>query len=202
MAVVTRIAGPTTPTQMVRKIQAAIDAYSPDIDRIRAQRAVQAADREIRAMQESAYERSLAADRAKAEKRRQELQAAQDIEMQDLKREQWRRWRRGQLKDEPMIEEGGARVSIRMADGERVVRRFGRGWEVKEVYDFVETREVEGWEGVQRPEGYRHEYKFRVCGVMPRKVIMPDEGTVEECGLWPSGNLVVEEVDDDEEEED
>jgi FAS-associated factor 2 len=201
MAVVSKIQGAScTPTSIVRKFAAAIDAYSPDIDRIRAQRAAQEADRAIRQMQEDAYQASLAVDRARAEKRREEARKAEEIEMTELKREEWRRWRRRELREEPDVK-GSARVSIRLADGERVVRRFDKNWSIEEVYAFVETREVEGWENASKPKGYEHEYRFRVCGVMPRKVFSDTEETIEECGLWPSGNLVVEEVDDESDEE-
>lgn len=51
-----------------------------------------------------------------------------------------------------------------------------------------------------RPEGYEHEFMFRLVVPYPRKVIDCGGTLVKnESGLWPSGSIVVEEIEEDEE---
>jgi FAS-associated factor 2 len=173
---------------------------------------VQAADREIRDQQNSAYEASLARDRQRARERkeaeerrkREEAEAAkraEEIEMVERKKEMWKRWRASKIpKEEPTG--SVTRIQIRTADGQRIVRKFEKETAMEEVYAFVECMDVDRdllSNGLSQPEGYEHVYPFRLVSMMPRKVFSPHEGTVGEH-LWPSGNLVVEAVDGDEEE--
>lgn len=211
MSVVARVTGAVTPSAFTQKLQNALNTHSPALERIRAQRAAQAADRLIRDMQNSAYEASLARDRQRARERREVEEAARRVQEQAERRaaeaaalarnqEQWRKWRASNMPPEP--KEGAvARVSIRTPDGERVLRRFESTTSMEEVYAFVDCLGVECERGEARPVGYEHEYSFRLVSPMPRKVYLPDETTVGQ-ELWPNGNLVVESlVDDDDDEE-
>ncbi|KAI5783605.1 hypothetical protein EDC01DRAFT_212884 [Geopyxis carbonaria] len=212
MSVVARLVGPTPAPAFVAKLRAAVATHEPALAAIRANRVAQQADRAIREEQNSAYELSLARDRQRAQERRAAeereraeaaaaAKAAAEAEELARKRSAWRRWRKATLLQEPAAEAEVARVSVRTADGERVVRRFGKEVGMEEVYAFVETLDMDDEEvGGERPEGYEHEYRFRLASVMPRKEYAPDAGTVGEY-LWPSGNLVVEMVGDDEDEE-
>lgn len=210
MSVVARLAGVTTAQGFVQKMQAAVERYRPALERIRGERAARDFDRRMREEQESAYEQSLALDRQRAQERRaaeeaerrkvEEAEKARvEKEIRAGKREQWRKWRAGRIEAEPTE---GARVSIRTAEGERIVRKFPKEARLEEVYAFVECMGVDA-DGAEEPSGYKHEYSFRLCSMMPRKVYEPEVGTVGEV-LWPSGNLVVESLgeDDDEEDED
>ena len=119
------------------------------------------------------------------------------------KRSQWRRWRAARIAEEP-TDGAVARVSIRTADGNRIIRKFAKEAQMEEVYAFVECLDLVGGEkvGGEKPHDYEHEYDFRLVSVMPRKEFDPAErGTVGEH-LWPSGNLVVESVHELEESDD
>jgi len=211
MSVVARVAGVVTPAAFTQKLQNALNTHSPALERIRAQRAVQAADRQLRDMQNSAYEASLARDRQRARERREAEEAARRAQEEEERQaaeaaalarnqEQWRKWRASNMRPEPR-EGAVARVSIRTTDGERVVRRFEKTTSMEEVYAFVDCLGVGCEEGEAKPVDYEHEYSFRLVSPMPRKVFLPDETTVGQ-ELWPSGNLVVESLlDDDEYEE-
>jgi FAS-associated factor 2 len=207
MSVVSRVIGTCTPAAFTQKLLTAINTHSPALDRIRTQRAAQAADRQIRDQQNSAYEASLARDRQRAAERKAAEEAARRAEAEAArlaaeastlvaKREQWRRWRASTLSREPEEGTPAARVSIRTADGKRVVRKFSKEARMEEVYAFVECMDVEDANS-ERPSGYQHSYGFRLVSVMPRKVFGPESGTVGD-GLWPSGNLVVEALDEEE----
>jgi len=208
MSVVARIVGNPGPEAFVQKLQNAVDTHTPALERIRAERVAQAADRAIREEQNSAYEASLARDRERARERREAeerrkreeeetARRAQEAEALERKREQWRKWRASVLPNEP-TDGQVARVSIRMEDGQRIIRKFAKETKMEEVYAFVECVGLERpEERVAEPSEYDHTYRFRLVSVMPRKVFNPEDGSVGE-DLWPSGNLVVESLDDEE----
>ena len=217
MSVVCKVAGPCAADAFVGRLAAAIDAHAPALARIRDQRAVHDANRLIRDQQNSAYEASLARDRQRAAERRAADEAAARAEADAArraaeasslarKREQWRRWRAHNLAAEPAATPA-ARVSIRTADGKRVVRRFASDASMEEVYDFVECLDVprdgeaDGGLPLQPPSDYTHRYAFRLVSVMPRQVFEPHTDTTVADGLWPSSNLVVEALDDDDDDD-
>lgn len=210
MSVICRIAGPTPQNAFLRKLQTAIDNHSPSLDGVRTQRATQAADRAIREEQQSAYERSLQADRERA-RREQEAEEAERRKREDDERArrekeekirkagEWRRWKKANLQGEPAG--GGVRVSIRTVDGQRIIRKFASDAPMEEVYAFVECLEVdEEKAGSEKPKDYNHEFGFRLVGMMPRTVYEPDQKSVEKC-LGGHANLVVEPLDVDSEED-
>lgn len=213
MSVVARVTGTVPPAAFTQKLLTAINAHSPALDHIRATRATQAADRQIRDQQNSAYEVSLARDQQRVQERKAAEEAARRAEAEAKraaaesaslaeKKAQWRRWRASKIMQEPS-EGPVARVSIRTADGKRIIRKFTKDAGMEDVYAFVECLDLLEDEkiGDEHPKDYEHEYDFRLASVMPRKVFDPKEtGTVGDH-LWPSGNLVVESVDDEDEDE-
>jgi FAS-associated factor 2 len=168
----------------------------------------------MRDEQDAAYERSLARDRERARlKREQEAREKQRGE-RAAKRDEWRLWRAARLAaSEPSddSEKGGApaaRVSVRMLDGERVVRRFEAGAAVEEVYALVECWPLLSGPAAPlskeagRPEGYEHKYGFRLVSPMPRVVLgVEDAGSIGER-IGRSANLIVEAAGDEDDEDD
>ena len=195
------------------KLQAAMRQHGQELERVRRQRAEQDASRNLRQEQESAYERSLAQDREKARKRKEEAAAKEKAEREEREREeekaekarklaQWRRWRAQSIPAEPGAEvKDAVRISIRLSSGERVVRKFAADAELEELYAFVECydemrSEVVVEKEVPEPEGYEHEYGFRLVSPMPREVYELGKegggGLKERIGR--SGNLIVEKI--------
>ncbi len=224
MGIVKRLVGPTTAEAYLSGIQTAIAKYAPDLDGVRAERAAAELARGLREQQDSAYERSLAADRERARQRKEAAAAAAAAEKKALEkaeaaarlkemRQRWRKWRVSTLAPEP---EAGAKDTVRLALNMpassgvgRVVRRFARQTTVEEVYAFVECYDLVGQEGEEGdgeveekpPAGYEHRYGFRIASVMPRETFEPSgEVTVGEK-MGRGGNLVVEEGDSDDEDE-
>ncbi|CAZ79690.1 unnamed protein product [Tuber melanosporum] len=221
MSVVSRIVGPTPPQTLVSKLTAAIMTHSETLERARATRAVHEAGRAIREQQNSAYELSLARDREIARARREEAERkAREEELARARADEkvllaknrtaWRQWRATTI---PKVEPTGkdtARVSIRLRNGERVIRRFNGDANMEEVYAFVECLEYLNESATnektpEKPSGYTHEYGFKLVSPMPRQVYQlqsekgGSESAVKDC-LWPTASLVVE-VDDDEDDE-
>ncbi|KAF1835823.1 hypothetical protein BDW02DRAFT_567584 [Decorospora gaudefroyi] len=227
MGIATRIAGPVAPAQYISKLRAAMQTHTEPLNRVRNQRAEQQATRNIREQQNSAYERSLAADREKARKKKEEAERKAQEEKQALQREQaaeryardlkqWRRWRASTLAAEPVAapDKDVVRISLRMPNAERVVRRFESDALIEdlyafvECYDFLKPREEQEEEedvdvsNVEKPEGFVHEYKFLLVSPMPREVYdVQTGGTIKER-IGRSGNLIVERLHLEEEEED
>lgn len=231
MSIVKRLAGLVSPATYLAEIQTAINRYSPDLTAARAERAIQEASRNVRAEQDSAYERSLALDRERVRQRREAEAAARDAEkraaeeaaaaerLAELRRE-WRRWRATTVAPEPGPEVRDAvRLALKMPEGDegapgRVVRRFAPDATVEDLYAFVECHDLLGADGevdekapAGPPDDYKHEYDFRVVSLMPRVVYEPDvdgAATLKDK-IGRGGNLIVEKIvaedDDDEEDE-
>lgn len=215
MSTVARLTGLQPASAFVAKLRTATAQHSQALDRVRATRNEQQATRNLREEQNSAYERSLAQDRERARQRR-EAEAAQKraeeearakakaAEKEAQKIGQWKRWRAQKLPQEPGPEtKDAARVSIRLTNGERVVRRFAADAEMEELYAFVECYDVSGAEEdvVQAPAGYQHKYNFRLVSPMPRAVYDIDAGGTVGRRVGRSGNLIVEPISDEEDEE-
>jgi len=220
MGIAARVAGPTTPQQYIAKLRQAMQQHTEPLNRVRSQRAEQQATRNIREQQNSAYERSLAADREKARKKKEEAERKAREEKEALEREQaieryaqnlaqWRKWRAASIRSEPSPEEKDiVRISLRMPNAERVVRKFAADAHIEELYAFVECYDIlqseEGaQEKVEEPKDFEHEYKFQLVSPMPREVYeLKTGGTIKER-IGRSGNLIVERTDlEDEEDED
>jgi FAS-associated factor 2 len=219
MSVILRLTGLMAPSAWVANMQQTMEQYSAQLADARAARAAQHAERSIRQEQDSAYERSLARDRERARQRREEeaararaLQEAQEAalaaERYVASLEKWRRWRAQHIAPEPGPEvKDSVRIAIRLKH-ERVTRRFKADTPLEELYAFVECydmlqeEEVATQHGdIPEPEGFDHEYKFQLVSPMPRIIYsVADGGTILDK-VGRSGNLIVEYIDGDEDEE-
>ncbi|KAL2136815.1 hypothetical protein VTI74DRAFT_1029 [Chaetomium olivicolor] len=220
MGIVKRLVGPMAPESYLTGIQTAITKYGPDLNGVRAERAAQEMARNLRDQQDSAYERSLAADRERARQKREAAAAAAEAEkrareeaeaaarLEEL-RQRWRKWRAATVAPEP---DAGAKDAVRLAlnmpassGAGRVIRRFASSTSVEELYAFVECYDLlqeESREEIpEKPEGYEHKYGFRIASVMPRETYEPSETTTVGETMGRGGNLVVEEISPEEEEE-
>ncbi|KAI2604978.1 uncharacterized protein GGS25DRAFT_502877 [Hypoxylon fragiforme] len=227
MSIVKRLAGPLSPSNYLAEIQTAIHKYAPDLAAVRAERSAQEVARSLRTEQDSAYERSLARDRERARQRREaeaakvlaEKKAREEAEAAEHRArqcEQWRRWRTTTISPEPDAKADPkdiVRLALKMPDGAssagRVIRKFASETTVEELYAFVEcydllqnSEEADEEKAADKPEGYEHQYKFRIVSPMPRVVYEPDETATLGDKIGRSGNLIVEEIIPDDEESD
>jgi FAS-associated factor 2 len=170
-----------------------------------------ARDRE-RARQRKEAEAAAAAAEKKA---REETEAAERRERQ---KQQWRRWRATTVKPEPETSadpKDVVRLALMMPTAGRIVRRFSARTSVEELYAFVEcydilttNPELNGEDEkrvvnededenevdlpAEKPEGYVHEYGFRIASPLPRVVYEPTEPITLGERIGRSGNLIVE----------
>lgn len=224
MTVISRLTGTMAPPEFVTKLRTAMTNHQAALRAARTQRVEQQAQRNLRQEQDSAYERSLAQDRERARRRKEEEQRKADEEKEALKKQQeaerwqqrmhqWKRWRAQSLSQEPGADAKDAvRVSIRMPNGERVIRKFLPDADLEELYAFVECYsivkgretgeiDVEDEKDVEEPEGYEHEYKFQLVSPMPRAVFSLSGGGSVIDRVGRGANLMVETIAGDEEDE-
>jgi FAS-associated factor 2 len=216
MGIATRIVGLTHPTQYIANLRAAMHQHTEPLSRVRAQRTEQAATRNIRQQQDSAYERSLATDRERARKKKEEIEAKAREAHDALEREeavarharhlsQWRKWRASTLSSEPpAAEKNIVRIAVKLPSEERVVRRFAATAPIEELYAFVECYDILSScdsEKAERPDGFEHEYGFQLVSPMPREVYDVAAGGTIQARVGRSGNLIVERRDGDDDEE-
>lgn len=217
MSIVSRISGTTSPAEFVDKLRTAVSQNKEPLERIRAQRTEQQASRSLREEQDSAYERSLAIDRERARQRREAEETRQREEQQAAERqaaeekqalalEQWKQWRAQSIPEEPGADvKDAVRISLRLPSGDRVVRKFASEANLEELYAFVECYDVlQEWQGAttaEKPEGFEHQYRFRLVSPMPRTVYEVDAGGSVRDNIGRGGNLLVESIEDDDDEE-
>ena len=226
MSKVATTAGPIAASDLITKIQTAITTQNRELESIRLQRQEQQASRNLRQEQESAYERSLAQDREKARRKKEEAEVQEKAEREERERAerkanaarnlaQWKRWRAQGIPAEPGAEvKDAVRMSVRLPSGERVIRKFRPDASLEELYAFVECHdlltdeaELMSEKQASEPEGYEHEYKFRLVSPMPREVYELEKGVDIRERIGRSGNLIVERIvgegeDDDDDDDD
>ena len=217
MSIIAPLTGLMPPSKFLSKIRRAIESHAPELNRLRNERAERDATRSIRDQQDSAYERSLARDRERAKQKREEednrkreeeesrrLEDRRERAIQDKR--MWKLWRAARLQAEPAPDDKNAvRVSVRMPDGERLIRRFDGELDVEEIYAFVDCWDIlkNGAESKEasQPMAYKHEYAFRLVSPVPRVVYdLKGSGSIRER-VGRSANLMVETIDVEEENE-
>lgn len=217
MIVVERITGPMDANTYLARLTNAINTHDAQLAEIRAARSAQDYDRNIRQAQDSAYERSLAADRERAKLKKEaeaEAVAAAKREKEESEKAerlaenklQWRRWRASRISQEPGAEEKDiVRLGLKMPEAARITRRFRASDEMEELYAFVECYDLlsdeSNLEKNEKPQGYEHQFGFRLVQTMPRVVYAVEEGGNIGERIGRSGNLIVEPISVDEDDE-
>ncbi len=213
MSKIATSAGPVSAQDLITKFQTAMQTHNQELNRVRQQRQEQQATRNLRQEQESAYDRSLAQDREKARKKKEDAAEKEKTEKEERERaeqkadyarklQQWRRWRAQSIPSEPGAEEKEAvRISIRLSSGERLVRKFQADADLEELYAFVECYDILQEDVSEKeapePDGYAHEYTFRLVSPMPREVYGLEKGGSLRERIGRSGNLIVEKIVDE-----
>ena len=217
MSVLARVTGPMDANTYLAKIRTAISAHEAQLAEVRATRSAQNFERSLRQEQDSAYERSLAQDRERARVKKEAEAKAAEEEMIRLAEEkaatllaeqklQWRKWRASKIGREPSADSNVVRIALKMPEAARIMRRFNAGDDIDELYAFVDCYEFIKDEGaaaedVSKPEGYDHKFDFRLVQTLPRVVYEVEEGGSIGERVGKSGNLIVEPIKDDEEDE-
>lgn len=200
MSCVSRIDGLPNTIDLMSCLAESIERYGPALISLRADRQEQNISREIRAEQDSAYEISLRKDREKRikdEQERSEAAARKEKEVQK-QRSIWA-WRRSQYQTiavEPPNGQNVTRISFRMPNGTRTIRRFLGTSSISDVYVWVESQlhPLPADDGAgEIVDDYEHEFDFDLAVPIPRSVLQPGTQPLSDCkAIFPSGSLIVE----------
>ena len=195
MVIVGRQEGFMEAEDLVEKFERVIGENEAYVVAARADREERLLNQEIRRQQDEAFQETLAADREKDRKKKEEaekLQREKEEEERAIREEQEKIERIRRLKvelvtevpEEPAAEHPEAvRLLIKLPDGQRLERRFVKSQSLKALYYFVFCHP-------ESPD------EFDITTNFPRKVLKckPEEedvGTFEEAGLGKSTSLFV-----------
>jgi len=189
----------------------AIADHEPKLLALRLDRQQFSADRAIREEQDSAYERSLQADRQKAAEKREKEAQEQEQEQARATAEHERAagraaWLAGVAsRAQAAVEVGAApsaRVSIRLPSGERLNVRIAGDAPVVAVYDIVYahlhrseppfTPSSESGEQAEPDSVDPSAYGFSLTSTVVRRPLGFDGKVRDTDALWPNGVLMVE----------
>lgn len=213
MAVIDRMEGPISPASLIRRMESVIARVGPSLNALRMEREQRELERRLRQEQDKAYQSSLLADQEK-ERKAKELREAKERQLKEKERQE-------QLKkdyihylvalfkkdnnnnSEENSTEKTTKISFRLADGERVIRKFRGSDSLEVLYQFVEAYPHlnDTVEQVHKPPpDYSYPYNFTIHSPFPRTVYHPDPDTFisDVKGLWPSATLIVDTNDNDE----
>jgi FAS-associated factor 2 len=212
MSVIAPLAGLLPPSEFLSKIRRAVEKHAPILGQLRSERAERDSVRSLREQQDSAYERSLARDRERAQQKReqeakqkQEEAAARKVQgekehaAQNL--EQWKLWRASRMRPTPAAgSKDAVNVRIKLPGGGMEVQRFDGGLDVEEIYAFVECKDILDTamsKEASEPKDFMHEYTFRLVSPMPRvEYDLEDSGSIRER-LGRNATLHVEAIDNE-----
>ncbi len=228
MSVLGRIQGLVSPMKLIQKLGSLVERHEPTLIALRHEQQDREISRIIRQQQDAAYQTSLQADRTREETLRrqheeEERQQEQErLEKEEMKKKQELRksyiiWRGKHLQKEPRTKSSSgevnyARVSFRLASGERIFRRFAADCDVEELYAFIEcyrngaipdlpgssSSRLNLDANFEPPADYEHEYTFELVSPMPRERIDSTcKKVIREIeSLWPNGNLLVQDLEE------
>lgn len=213
MAVIDRMEGPITPASLIRRMESVIARVGPSLNALRMEREQRELERRLRQEQDNAYQSSLLADQEK-ERKAKELREAKERQLKEKERQEQLKKDYIQYlvalfkKDNHYTEESSTekttKISFRLADGERVIRKFRGSDSLEVLYQFVEVYPHLNDTVVDQvhkpPPDYAYPYNFTIHSPFPRTVYHPDPETLisDVKGLWPSATLIVDTNDNDE----
>ncbi|KAG4301965.1 hypothetical protein PCK1_001941 [Pneumocystis canis] len=214
MSSLARIEGFISPNDMIATLETYIAQHLPTIQQLRIAKREQLITRQIRAQQDNAYKTSLAIDRErmlqreKEKKHKAEIERKKQRELDNAKiletnKIQWKLWRASKLFPEPTSNSCQiAKISLRLQNGERIIRKFDANASIEEIYAFIECRDINTnkfHKPLEPPLNYIHKFNFQLVSPIPRQIIKQDtkQKILEEKSLFPNGNIIVEDLDED-----
>ncbi|EPY51362.1 UBA/UAS domain-containing protein Ucp10 [Schizosaccharomyces cryophilus OY26] len=208
LVVAAHLHGPMDSTLLQNTLTNALARHLPSLERFRTERESRESTRELRRQQDDAYQASLARDRERqkqAKEERERKQKEQEEKERMLKLSlQYRSWLAVSIPSEPQPNTQAARLSIRLPDGTRVIRRFEKDCLVKSIYEFVDSllfakEEPEVYEQAMSssavlapPENYQHKFHFSLYSSLPREILEMESTICDLPSVFPSGTVVVE----------
>ncbi|EDO18478.1 hypothetical protein Kpol_1032p74 [Vanderwaltozyma polyspora DSM 70294] len=182
-------------------LNAILAKENPKLIQLRQQKQNLELQRIIREQQDYRYQESLRRDQEAALARQQSLDNEARQQTREVQRKKWLLWRKNELRPEPTTNTNVCRVAIRLPNGDRIVRKFNSDLGIEEIYAFVELYQSDFLGSSHEttlsspPVGYEHHYGFALWSAAPRKELQLTTRILEENSIYPSGNIVVENID-------
>ncbi|ORZ14517.1 hypothetical protein BCR42DRAFT_329118 [Absidia repens] len=224
MSVVDRLEGPIPPATLIQRLDITVQRHGAVMNRMKMERDQRDMERRLREEQDQAYLESLKADQEKERKAQEERKALaleeekrqhaqQEHERYLKKRQQYIHYLFHTLSDEPGADYQGkiTKLNFRLANGDRVIRKFKETDSIETLYQFVETYpllqsdEPKPSPILSPPSDYQHKYQFTIHSPFPRTVYQAqdsDRCLLDVPSLWPSATLIVDVNDEDDEDDD
>lgn len=201
MMIADRVEGLQPLDQIITSFETTMNRVGHVILQRRFEREAREAERRMRQEQDEAYQASLRADQEKARKAEQEALEQSKKAMVEANAETERRQKleakrqRKQLLKESLAPEPTAdsvpagtaltKISIKLPNGTRVIRRFTGANRIQDLYDFVDTFDLEPTIPL--------ESDFVIINTYPRKEFRDKGMSFVDAGLVPDAAVVVEE---------
>lgn len=204
----------------VTKLRREIEKYKPEFITRKIEQDELNYSRQIKELQDQAYEESLIADKLKQEKREAEkLEKLKKEQEADFKRENKNKFYASLLDkfDNLAHLPKGEFTNIRfkLPSGEHVMQKFSKEDTLFDVYSFVALKlhlkelseqDLEDLKKISNDihEDYKHEFEFELISPFPRYVVpvKEDQHVKEVNQLWPNGSVMIEYlVDEDDDSE-
>ncbi|EPX73715.1 UBA/UAS domain-containing protein Ucp10 [Schizosaccharomyces octosporus yFS286] len=208
LVVAAHLHGPMDSALLQSTLTNALARHLPSLERFRTEREERETARELRRQQDDAYQASLARDRQKQQQAKKERENKQKEEEEKERLEklsvQYRSWLAVNIPSEPQAGAKAARLSIRLPDGSRVIRKFEEDDYVKNIYEYVDTllfakENPEAYEAamsssanITPPDGYEHKFQFNLYSSLPRELLVTGAKINNLPSVFPSGTVVVE----------
>lgn len=169
-------------------LTAAVAANRALLERVRETREARERDRQLIAEQNAEFQESLRADRERERLVREERERAENETRKVEERETRRRRKKESLGEEPEKAPGICSVVLRLPNGTRVQRRFGKDDVLERVFDWAEVNLVD------------IEVACLVTAYPRKRFRYPEDAGISliDAGLFPSANLLLEERVEDE----
>lgn len=169
-------------------LRTSVSTHRQLLDRVREARASRERDRQIIAEQNLEYQESLRADRERERLAREEQERTEIEERRIQEREIRRRRKKETLGAEPEKGPGICSIMLRLPNGTRVQRRFGKEDCLERVFDWAEVNSVDIEVACLVSQYPRKRYRY------------PEDAdlTLGAAGLFPTAALMLEERIDQE----
>ncbi|ORZ14749.1 hypothetical protein BCR42DRAFT_417592, partial [Absidia repens] len=220
MSVVDRLEGLISSANLIQRLDATLQRYGTVMNRMKMERDQREMERRLREDQDMAYQESLKTDREKERKMQVEQQllnkekeernrARLELEIYVKNRQQYIQSLCHALPEEPASDYEGkvTKLNFRLANGDRVIRKFKESDSIETLYQFVEVYpllkegKASSSEPVAPPLNYQHKYGFTLLSPFPRTVYeiseLQHKSLLDVPSLWPSATLIVETLGED-----
>lgn len=193
-------------SSMMNKLKFEMEKFKPELITKKMEMEELRYSRELRQLQDRAYEESLIADQIKQSKKEEEKRVKQqeeeEAQRRELQRLTWFKSTHHKFQQPTEYQKGDhTTIRIRLPNGEQIIQKFNRDQTLVDIYAFVSLKlylqdhsldEFDAVDEVDIDE-YIHNHGFELISPMPRCTLPVDMSLLQTVDqIWPNGSLLVE----------